>query len=69
MEVKQLSKEKRKAHLEYKSSQSQEKYRRYIEIRNKVNSLIKKIKTEYWQRFTNEMKHDMNDAQKKYGKC
>jgi hypothetical protein len=67
-DVRRLAEDKKKSYLTYRSNPSNEEYAKYVTVRNRVNSEIKKIKKEYWRRFTKDMEHDLYGAQRKVWK-
>jgi endonuclease/exonuclease/phosphatase family metal-dependent hydrolase len=67
-EVKQLAEEKRKSYLSYRSSPTTAEYKKYVQVRNRVNSQISRIKKNYWKKFTEDMEKDLYGAQKKVWK-
>ena len=67
-EIKELAHEKRKAYLKYISKPSIEKQTEYRDVRNRVNSRIRRIKEGYWESFTADMERDIYGAQKKVWK-
>jgi len=67
-EVKNLTKTKREAYLCYRSNINPESCQQYKTIRNRVNSEIRQLKREYWEKFTGDMTHDLYGAQKKVWK-
>lgn len=67
-EIKELSQQKKKSYLRYRSSPTTEKRVEYTEVRNRINARIKAIKRDYWAKFTSDMDHDLYGAQKKVWK-
>ena len=64
-EVKTLANEKRAAYIHYRSNKQPDEYNKYKIIRNKINSKIKTLKKNYWEKFSNDMQHDFYGTQKK----
>lgn len=67
-EVKELSQQKKKSYLAYKSTQTQEMHAEYVATRNRANSRIRSIKKEHWSKFTSDMDHDIYGAQRRVWK-
>ncbi|KAF2878970.1 hypothetical protein ILUMI_27200 [Ignelater luminosus] len=67
-EVEKLAEEKRKSYLIYRSSPTYEKYLKYVETKNRVNSRIKTTKRENWTKFTSDMNHNIYGTQRKVWK-
>lgn len=67
-EVKELSQQKKKSYLIYRSSPTPEKHSEYTEVRNRINARIKAIKRDYWAKFTSDMDYDLDGAEKKVWK-
>ncbi|XP_044766150.1 craniofacial development protein 2-like [Coccinella septempunctata] len=63
-EVKLKCQEKTKAYLKYRSRKTREAYEEYKTIRNETNALVRKKKTEHWEKFSKEMEHDFYGLQK-----
>jgi gas vesicle protein len=63
-EIKFLAKEKINAYMEYRRVQTNEAYENYKHVRNRINSSIRKIKEQYWQKFSTEMENDFYGLQK-----
>lgn len=48
----------------YRNNKSVTAYNTYKEIRNRINNRIKMIKTEYWEKYSSDIQHDLYGAQK-----
>jgi len=62
-EIKVLSAEKRKSYIQYRSGTTD--YDSYKITRNRVNEKIRRIKHQFWEKFSTDMEHDLYGDQKK----
>uniref|UniRef100_A0A6P7GDI5 Uncharacterized protein LOC114336107 isoform X1 n=1 Tax=Diabrotica virgifera virgifera TaxID=50390 RepID=A0A6P7GDI5_DIAVI len=62
-EIKIKCQEKKKIYLEYKSKRTRQTYEEYKRVRNELNSIVRRKKTEHWEAFSKEMEHDFYGMQ------
>lgn len=67
-ELKNLTNEKQQAFKKYRNNRTTEEMAAYRIVRNRINTKIRAIKSEYWERFSSEMEHDLYGAQRKIWK-
>lgn len=63
-EIKQLARLKKGAFLNYKSIETDEEYKEYKTTRNMVNTKIRYIKSDYWEKYTNQFQRDLYGQKK-----
>lgn len=63
-EVKKKCKEKKEAHLKYRSLRTPESYEQYKAIRNETKSLVRQVQTSHWESFSKRMESDFYGLQK-----
>lgn len=57
---------KMNAFLKYKSPKTAEPYKKYTNVRNEIQQLIRTTRTDYWKRFTKWLKVDFCWQQQQY---
>lgn len=67
-EVRVLAEEKKRAYLIHRSKQTDRSKEEYKEVRNGVNSEIKRIKQQYWEKFSKELEFDFFGLQRQVWK-